>query len=288
MHQPTFPTFRSTSLPNPTRQNRASQLSLQLKRDSGFLAGEGPITPPMSPGPSEEDDGSISVDTEPRYSGHRHEIPIDIEARLYSEAGPRRESRNRSSDERMDIDPVRHASSSPRPPARHLEDEPTHVDKGSLKLTDFEVKGTLGKHMTSPPSLAASELTETFRNRNLWSRASCSAAVVVLPINTPKLFRDEGPQEDRGCSTETSRARQCRTLHPITGATSFYCRSLRNFPRQPQYLHVTLLRTRWGVIYSPPTCAAFHTGCHPLLSRYDHSGIEIPSLFQHYLSRSQA
>ena len=95
MHQPTFPTFRSTSLPNPTKQNRASPFNLQHKRDSGFLAGEGPITPPMSPGHSEEDDGSISVDTEPRYSGHRHEIPIDIDTRLYPEAGPRRESRSR-------------------------------------------------------------------------------------------------------------------------------------------------------------------------------------------------
>ena len=152
MHRPTIPTFRSTSLPNPTKQNRSSPFNLQLRRDSGFLTGEGPITPPMSPGHSEEDDGSISVDTEPRYSGHRHEIPIDIDAKLYPEAGPRRQSRNRGSDERMDVDIVRPPSSSPRPPARHLEDEPTHIHKGSLKLTDFEVKGTLGWFSTFPGS----------------------------------------------------------------------------------------------------------------------------------------
>lgn len=36
------------------------------------------------------------------------------------------------------------SQTSPRLAARHLEDEQPHTHRGTLKLTDFEVKGTLG------------------------------------------------------------------------------------------------------------------------------------------------
>lgn len=43
----------------------------------------------------------------------------------------------------MDVDSEQ-STSSPKPPLRRLEDEQTHLTRGSSKLTDFEVKGTLG------------------------------------------------------------------------------------------------------------------------------------------------
>ncbi|KAJ3556528.1 hypothetical protein NM688_g1980 [Phlebia brevispora] len=129
-------------MPNPNHPPRASPFNVPVKRDSDFMASEGPITPPLSPGHS-EDEEPISVDPEPRYSGPS---PNTSGAYLHPPPDPRRASREMlQSEERMEVDSKR-LSNSPRvPPARHLEDESSHLeDRGTLKLTDFEVKGTLG------------------------------------------------------------------------------------------------------------------------------------------------
>ncbi|KAI0080609.1 cAMP dependent protein kinase [Panus rudis PR-1116 ss-1] len=162
-HQrPTYPAFRSASLPNPTEHNKVRphiQMSFVnhptpqfSRRDSAFMASEGPITPPLSPTNSEGDDSAIIVDSEPRYSGgeaggHRfHDDQRVLQSlpqrgsHIQVEASSRRPSRTEAV--QMDVD-VHHAEV-PRLPMRHLEDEKSHVHRGSLKLTDFEVKGTLG------------------------------------------------------------------------------------------------------------------------------------------------
>ncbi|KAH9951286.1 cAMP dependent protein kinase [Amylocystis lapponica] len=140
MAQPAFPPFRSSSLPNPTSENRPSSLALALpRRDSNFMASEGPITPPMSPGPSDAGEAHIVVDPQPRYSR---------DSDMHSSAsGPSRQSVVRlqtidraRSEEPMELDAV----PAPKPPAIDLEDEQCHIQRGTLKLTDFEVKGTLG------------------------------------------------------------------------------------------------------------------------------------------------
>ena len=139
------PSYRSASLPMPSQPSRASPFNIPKKRDSGFMASEGPITPPMSPGPSEGDE-SISIDPEPRYSGPGPVTTVPASGYLHATADPRRASREMlQSEERMEVD-ARRLSGSPRgPPTRHLEDEQSHLERrGTLKLTDFEVKGTLG------------------------------------------------------------------------------------------------------------------------------------------------
>lgn len=106
---------------------------------------DGPITPPMSPCPSE--DGTRSA---------MEQIPVTQGSQLRVDITQRRPSREMlQAEERMDID------SQPKiPPIRHLEDEQSHVQRGGpLQLTDFEVKGTLG---SSDTFSCARVLTKSF------------------------------------------------------------------------------------------------------------------------------
>ncbi|KZT69045.1 cAMP dependent protein kinase [Daedalea quercina L-15889] len=135
MDRPAAPAFRSTSLPNSlrTRPCTAPLNTAVGSRNSGFAVGQGPITPPLSPGHSDEGDPSIVIDSEPRYSGGGTP-PSEC---------PTRGTRAAVAEEAMDIDSEQ-SESSPKPPLRRLEDEENHLTSGTLKLTDFEVKGTLG------------------------------------------------------------------------------------------------------------------------------------------------
>ena len=99
---------------------------------------EGPITPPMSPGRSEDGgvEDLITVDSQPRFSGPS-EPPASSS---FVSQGPGQ------GEECMqeEMDGVR-PSTPPKPPARLLEDEEVHIEtSGLLKLKDFEIKGTLG------------------------------------------------------------------------------------------------------------------------------------------------
>ncbi|PSR71154.1 hypothetical protein PHLCEN_2v13000 [Hermanssonia centrifuga] len=143
MQWSSYPTFRSASLPNPSDRIRLNPLK-PAKRNSGFMLGEGPITPPMSPGHSDEEDETIVVDSEPRISDPKlvAQDPAALQLQGREHRKPSREMLQL--EERMEVD-YRRLSTSPRPAFRHLEDEQSHVERnGSLKLTDFEVKGTLG------------------------------------------------------------------------------------------------------------------------------------------------
>ncbi|GBE82373.1 cAMP dependent protein kinase [Sparassis latifolia] len=137
MEHSVFPSFRSTSLPAPIPQSIASPFDLtHPRRESGHIVNHGPITPPMSPARSEEGNGTIFVDPEPRYSSEGRPCSSDVL--------PHSHPRRGGPEEAMDVDPTL-SPDSPRPPLRHLEDEQSHLEKkGTLKLTDFEVRGTLG------------------------------------------------------------------------------------------------------------------------------------------------
>jgi hypothetical protein len=118
----------------------APSLSLPMddsKRDSTARRDSSMMTPPMSPGhsePSVDDDGdAIVVDTEPRYSGPDSLTPHTAAAQCAA--------MEVDNHEEQDAQSVSNAS---QPPLRLLEDEKVHLQKTGLKLTDFEVRGTLG------------------------------------------------------------------------------------------------------------------------------------------------
>jgi len=108
------------------------------RRESEAMLSEGPITPPMSPGHSEEGcmEDSITVDSEPRFSGPAQPPMASKPTQAQQQWGP-------SLDDGMGLS---RAVTSPKPPLRLLEDEQEHVEKsGLLRLKDFEIKGTLGQ-----------------------------------------------------------------------------------------------------------------------------------------------
>jgi hypothetical protein len=107
--------------PAPFKTGRGSTAS-SVRRDSAIVS-DAPITPPMSPTHSENgDDDDIMIDAQPRYSG-----PIRAPYGDYPS---------------MDVDETPEIVKKPQ---RILEDERVHLYQDGMRLTDFEVRGTLGK-----------------------------------------------------------------------------------------------------------------------------------------------
>lgn len=283
MDYPHYPAYRSASMPNSNHPPRTSPFNAPPKRDSDFMMSEGPITPPLSPGHS-EDEEPISVDPEPRYSGPS---PNTSGAYLQPQADTRRASREMlQTEERMEVDTKRMSNSPRAPPARHLEDEKSHLEEnGTLKLTDFEVKGTLGTLQSL--YRRSQRYKSTSRNGDLCSR-SIGQAARLNSIRLSKLLCSEDSSQIRNCPLETSRACQCRTLYPVPRSPSFYRRPLRHFPGQPQHIHADVLRTGWRTIHTFAEGPAVHTGCYAFLSGDYYPCSQIPTLFQHHLSRLEA
>ncbi|KZT28446.1 cAMP dependent protein kinase [Neolentinus lepideus HHB14362 ss-1] len=142
MDRPVLPFPRSASLPIPSeiRPSNIPFQALPFHRDSEAMVTDGPITPPMSPGPHNDADqeASIIVDAEPRYSG------VQRDPRNPQSASVSQQQLHTLSSQKMDQEETPRPRTPPKPPLRVLENEPSHVPKGNLKLTDFEVKGTLG------------------------------------------------------------------------------------------------------------------------------------------------
>ena len=134
MDQPSFLASRSASLPSTTLEIRAP-LQLQTFRVEPHNA---PITPPMSPDCKVESlEDSTVVDKNTSVNGSCGQ---NFDETLISHSQPI----NGQHFEAMEVDTVQ-TSLPPRPPVRLLEDEEVRLEKpGTLRLTDFEVKGTLG------------------------------------------------------------------------------------------------------------------------------------------------
>lgn len=146
LHQPTGGQSRPASLALTPEYGTGG--NPYARRGSEAMISEGPMTPPMSPGHSEEGgmEDSITIDSQPRFSG-------PTQPPMPSDFLDLKEGADWSDDQGMDetMEGVR-TLSPPRQPLRLLEDEHVHVEKsGSLKLKDFEIKGTLG--MRRPNSL---------------------------------------------------------------------------------------------------------------------------------------
>ncbi|GJE86953.1 cAMP dependent protein kinase [Phanerochaete sordida] len=127
-----YPSFRSASLPNPTLQIPLQPPPAHL---SGLVPAQGPMTPPLSPGNSDHEEIA------PVDSMHGVEVQ---DANLAPPVPTPRDSGMDAaqSEGQMEVDTVDAAPTTQ--PARRLEDEQSRVQRGTLHLTDFEVKGTLG------------------------------------------------------------------------------------------------------------------------------------------------
>ena len=253
MEHSNYPVFRSASLPSHTALALSTTPEPSLfRRDSDCMLSDGPITPPLSPGRSEEGEAAIIVDSEPRYSGPGSQLQTSLShPHLRAVEAARRGSHSHQQDG-MDVD-TRPLTSSPRPPQRHLEDEQSHLEKGTLKLTDFEVKGTLGEFcsMTSlRPIFVMPRATTSPRHWHVRASPACAASGLVWADHV-KLLRTEGAPQDRNRPAATGRACERGTVHPITHTPSFHRRPLRNFPGQPQRLHVNVLCSWRRAVHTP-------------------------------------
>lgn len=155
---------------------------------------DGPITPPLSPGHSEDGHQQqhlvpapmeCDVSLEPTEAKQQHaqaETQVQVKPAVLQvmrpDPGSRRASREaQQSEERMAVDEHKPSeqghepAEGGKPPARHLEDEQSHVQRGGpLRLIDFEVKGTLGAYCPCAPHKPHLHDLVCTRYRHLWPR----------------------------------------------------------------------------------------------------------------------
>lgn len=108
------------------RGSTASTRSIR-RRDSAIVP-DAPITPPMSPGHSEQDEEDAIVVDDVQDS---------------TAAGPAT-SMLEAPSESMQVDSQASETAAPARPLRDLAAEKVHLTKTGLKLMDFEVRGTVG------------------------------------------------------------------------------------------------------------------------------------------------
>lgn len=126
----------SPTSPVPSEAIRRTSQTNSIRRDSQAVISDAPMTPPLSPGHSEQGFDAIVVDAEPRYSSQEHNVPPTNA----SEAG----ITPRAGTAAMEVDSHTPSPTGSQPPLRLLEDEQVHLQRSGLRLSDFDVRGTLG------------------------------------------------------------------------------------------------------------------------------------------------
>jgi protein kinase A len=129
MHNSVTQSSRSTSFAAPGDAT-GNSVDVPFFRESQAMIGQGPITPPISPGHCEDKQ-------EPEPTNY---LPGQVQHPIFAI--------NTSTPvwQQPQVPVVAPQPKSPaRPPARLLEDEAVHVERrGVIRLLDFEVKGALG------------------------------------------------------------------------------------------------------------------------------------------------
>lgn len=135
---------RSASMPSPGTVLPPGYLQpiprkLSARRDSEMVLSDGPITPPESPGPEDMITDQIPQPPVEIIIGDRQNaVSIDYPATPVSQPPETPDAMEE------DAEPNEEIVSAPISTARSLSEEITMPGTYSLKLTDFEVRGTLG------------------------------------------------------------------------------------------------------------------------------------------------
>lgn len=137
MHHPVTQSSSSISSAAPSGAT-GNSVDVRLFRESQAMIGQEPITPPISPGHSEDDTANtMSLDKQEPPTNYP---PEQVQHPTFTV--------NTSTPmwQQPQVPVLAPRPKSPaRPPARLLEDEAVHVERrGVLRLLDFEVKGALG------------------------------------------------------------------------------------------------------------------------------------------------
>lgn len=123
---------RSHSLPAAADDFRRPSVAYPPRQEPHVVCANAPLTPPLSPKPSQHID-SITIE------GECTPINIKLDSQENILQPP----------ELMDVDAtsptVTEEDSQPATrPSRNLEDEKVHLHRSGVRLSDFEVRGTLG------------------------------------------------------------------------------------------------------------------------------------------------
>ena len=131
MTPPALLPSRSSSLPIPPESSR--RVSLPSCTDPQTVFADVPMTPPLSPKQTEVDtiqNIAEPLDTAESDGTDPESTPIVVDD-------------SQALSNLMEVDEAEKVVS-PQPPQRLLEDEKVHLQRSGLKLSDFEVRGTLG------------------------------------------------------------------------------------------------------------------------------------------------
>jgi hypothetical protein len=170
------------SLSIPSEAVRRASQTNSIRQDSQFVISDAPMTPPLSPGHSEEDLDAIIVDAEPRYSSQEHNVHAAKAPGARSETAA------------MEVDGHTTSPAVLQPPPRLLEDEHVHLQRSGLKLSDFDVRGTLGMSRLSMTYLDIRIFF--FRNWDFWTSLARASSSICSPNWHPKSFCDESSSQD--------------------------------------------------------------------------------------------
>lgn len=147
----------SSSILQSTRRLSASDT---LCREPQAILSDAPMTPPLSPRRSELD--AIVMDSE-----LHHNVPVAIQPQVVE----------------MEVDHSKPSDAVPQGPLRLLEDEHVHLQKSGLRLSDFDVRGTLGQYHI----VCWLVLTPFFTARywDIWKSLACKASLVRFKTGIP-------------------------------------------------------------------------------------------------------
>ncbi|CAA7267935.1 unnamed protein product [Cyclocybe aegerita] len=128
---------RSLSLPSSADEIRRTSISYSVRQEHQLLCSDAPLTPPLSPKPDQNID-SINIGDQ-----YPHIMPESVRDNQAKDP----EAFSQASSEAMDVDDVPEEDTPIHPvprPQRLLEDEKVHLQRSGIKLSDFQVRGTLG------------------------------------------------------------------------------------------------------------------------------------------------
>ena len=192
------------------------------KNSQQIVVTDAPITPPLSPKSLPGRQDSMAVDNPPSCTAAHHGAVDGQPESMDFEKTPNAESEEMSQPESLD-EPA-------KSPARLLEDEQVRLQPVGLKLSDFEVRGTLGKPFIKLNNRAFPLIEHPYRHRHFWKGFTSPASWREQSAWHTKPFRNESAAKDGDCSAAPGGARQCRALRPLPCPSPIYCRSLRHFP----------------------------------------------------------
>lgn len=148
--------LRSLSLPClPQDLSRTPDLACPIHQEPKMVCTDIPLTPPMSPKPEQS---IVTIPSQEVCPAINHQL-------IHPGNAPTVPSDSMDVD-RETIDEEQEVMSPPCP-RRLLEDEAVHLTRKGIKLSDFEVRGTLGSLLLQSPFFL--ELINiTCRHRDLW------------------------------------------------------------------------------------------------------------------------